>query len=118
MTDLFTTGRLSCMNFMKEQEFFDAETQGTIRFRGTFQTPKWDGVEDGEFMYVIESEDERLDRVADRFWGEDYQKLYWVIALRNNLDLPEVQLYKGQKLLVPSLNWIEQEFLTQAGVDK
>ncbi len=104
---------LSFMNFMPEQYLFDKEQDGLVRFRAMFEMPNWDGVEEGEVTYVIEGPDERLDKIAVLFWGSAKKELYWVLAARNGLDLADVQLYKGRKIKVPSINWIETNLLPQ-----
>ncbi|MDD5510929.1 MAG: hypothetical protein PHI12_08965 [Dehalococcoidales bacterium] len=104
---------LSFMNFMPEQVVYDEETDSTIRFRAMFEMPSWDGVEESERTYLVEGPDERLDKIAAAAWGEERSEMYWIIAARNNLDLPDVQLYKGRKLKIPSRNWIDTKFLPQ-----
>lgn len=111
--NLLRAGPFSYMNFMPEQLIYDKELQGLVRFRAMFEMPNWDGVEDDEFTYIISSSDERLDKIAARFWGIDRQELYWVIAARNKLDLPDVELYKGRSIKIPSRNWIDTYLLPQ-----
>lgn len=104
----------SWMNFMPEQLVFDKAEQGLVRFRAMFEMPNWDGVEAEEATIVVEGADERLDKIAARIYGAQNVELYWVIAARNNLDLPDVQLYKGMKLKIPSKNWIDTRLIPQA----
>jgi hypothetical protein len=105
---------LSFMNFMPEQYLFDKEQDGLVRFRAMFEMPNWDGVEAGEYTYVIDDPNARLDKLAVKFWGDSKKELYWVLAARNGLDLPDAQLYKGRKIKIPSLEWIETKLLSQA----
>lgn len=105
---------MSFMNFMPEQYLFDKESGGLVRFRAMFEMPNWDGVEDGEVTYVIDDPDARLDKIASQFWGSEKVQLYWVIAARNSLDLPDVQLYKGRKIKIPSVDWIETKLIPQS----
>jgi len=105
---------LSWMNFQPEQLIYDKEEGSLIRFRAMFEMPNWEGVEEGEITLVIENSTDRLDKIAARMWGPERQELYWVIAARNNLDLPDVQLYKGRKLKIPSKSWIDTKLLPQA----
>lgn len=104
----------SWMNFMPEHLAYDAETDSMVRFRGMFEMPSWEGVEEGEVTHVIDTEWERLDKLAMLYWGEERREMYWVIAARNNLDLYDVQLYSGRKLKIPSVTWIERKFFSQA----
>jgi hypothetical protein len=111
--NLLKAGPFSYMNFMPEQLIYDKELQGLVRFRAMFEMPNWDGVENDEFLYIISSSEERLDKIAARFWGIDRQELYWVIAARNRLDLPDVELYKGRSIKIPSRSWIDTYLLPQ-----
>jgi hypothetical protein len=112
--NLLKCSRYSFMNFMPEQLIYDKEAQGTIRFRAMFEMPSWEGVEESEITHVVDTANERLDKLAAQYWGFDRQEMYWVIAARNNLDLPDVQLYAGRKLKIPSKSWIDTYFLNQA----
>ena len=111
--NLLRASTFSYMNFMPEQLIYDKEKNNLIRFRSMFEMPNWDGVEDGEFSYIISGQNERLDKIAAKFWGIDKQELYWVIAARNNLDLPDVQLYQGRTIKIPSKSWIDTYLLPQ-----
>jgi hypothetical protein len=103
----------SFMNFMPEQLIYDKDTEQLVRFRMMFEMPNWDGVEEEERTYIVEDPNDRLDKMAARFWGIDRQELYWVIAARNNLDLPDVSIRKGTRLKIPSKNWIDSKLLAQ-----
>jgi hypothetical protein len=112
--NLLRSGPFSYMNFMPEELVYDKEVGSLIRFRSMFEMPNWNGVEEEEFTYIITGPDERLDKIAGKFWGSDRVELYWVIAARNSLDLPDVQLYKGRKIKIPSSNWIDTYLLPQS----
>jgi hypothetical protein len=112
--NMLRSSRYSFMNFMPEQLVYDQEAQSTIRFRSMFEMPSWEGVEEDEITHVIDNANERLDKLAALYWGFDRQELYWVIAARNNLDLPDVQLYMGRKIKIPSKGWVDTYFLPQA----
>jgi hypothetical protein len=104
----------SFMNFMPEEIAFDKETSSVVRFRRMFEMPNWDGVEEDEHVFIVEDPADRLDKIADRFWGADRLELYWVIAARNNMDLPDANIRKGTRLRIPSRRWIDDKFLPQA----
>ena len=109
----------SFMNFMPEELVYDKDRGCLVRFRTMFEMPSWEGVEEGEITHIVDGSDERLDKLAAKYWGFDRQELYWVIAARNELDLPDVQLYKGRRLKIPSKLWIDTKLLPQAqGLDK
>jgi hypothetical protein len=112
--NVLTYGPYSFMAFQPEQVDFDKETMNYIRFRSMFEMPNWDGVENEEEVIIIEDPNDRLDKIASRMWGVDRRYMYWIIAARNNLDLPDVQLYKGLTLKIPSKNWIDSKLLPQA----
>ena len=107
-------GNYSWMNFMPEQLEYDKETESMVRFRGMFEMPNWDGVEDGEITHIVETEWERLDNLAAIYWGVDRQEMYWIIAARNNLDLYDVDLYRGRAIKIPSATWVDNKFFTQS----
>ena len=104
----------SPMNFMREELEYDLEQESLVRFRGAFIMPSWDDVEDNEVEHVVEGPDERLDKIAAQYWGSARQELWWVIAARNEIDLPAVQLYKGRKLKIPTKEWVDNEFMPQS----
>lgn len=111
---ILTAGEMSPMRFQKEYLIHDSEIDSLVRFRGPFIMPNWSGVEENESDYVVENSWTRLDQVAAERYGKGKEELMWVIAARNGLDLPDAQLYKGKKLKVPNLDWVEDVLLKQA----
>jgi len=101
------------MKFMAEQLIFDKEKDSLVRFYGPFQMPNWDGVEDAEFEHVVEGTSERLEKIAATYYDNRYE-LWWVIAARNNMDLPDVNLYQGRRLKIPHPEWVDTVLLKQA----
>jgi len=101
----------SQMQFMKEHLIFDSESESLVRFRGPFIMPNWAGVEDNEFEYVVENTWTTLYQLANTAYDDPL--MMWVIAARNHLDLPDAQVYKGQKLKIPSKDWVEGKLLQQ-----
>jgi hypothetical protein len=99
------------MQFMKEYLIFDSETDSLVRFRGPFIMPNWSGVEDNEHDYVVAKNTTTLYEIAH----EEYEDplMMYVLAARNHLDLPDVQLFKGKKLKIPNRDWVESKLLTQ-----
>ena len=45
-----------------------------------------------------------VDFLGERYYGDP--ELEWVIALRNDLDLPEQELYRGMELKIPSPDYV------------
>lgn len=101
----------SPMRFMAEEVIWDAEQGAPVRFRRPFEQPRWDGVTDNEVEYVVAEAWMRLDILAKRYYGRE--DLGWVIAARNNLDLPDVELYSGRRLKIPTRAWVERVLLPQ-----
>lgn len=112
--NVLSASPMSWMSFMREELIYDLEVESLVRFRGTFIMPSWDGVEDNETDYIVDDPNMRLDKLAAVYWGVDRQQLWWVIAARNHLDLPQVQLYKGRRLKIPSKEWVDNTLLPQA----
>lgn len=99
------------MQFMKEYLVYDSDVNSLIRFLGPFIMPNWNGVEDNEFDYVIQNSWTTLYQIANEVYNDPL--LQWVIASRNHLDLPDVQLYKGKRLKIPNRDWVESYLLPQ-----
>jgi len=112
--NLLKSKATSPMQFMKEELIFDSETGSLVRFRGPFIMPDWSGVEDNESEYVVQETWTTLAQIANDEYGDPLLK--FVIAARNHLDLPDVQLYKGKRLKVPSKSWVEGKLLQQGRV--
>jgi len=54
---------------------------------------------DDDIIYTVEDGD-RIDRLADRFYGAT--ELWWVIAIANSLKLLPNDVYAGQTIRIPS----------------
>ena len=109
--EVLKSSKYSPMQYMKEYLIHDKERDGLVRFRGRFIMPDWSGVEEEEFDYIVKSPDVRLDIIANEYYGEP--QLKWVIAARNKIDIPDVQLYKGRQLKIPARDWVERILLPQ-----
>lgn len=109
--NLLTSPPNSSMQFMREYLVYDLEMESLVRFRGPFIMPNWSGVEDNEADYVVQDSWIALYHIAQEYYGDS--NLKWVIAARNNLDLPDVQLYKGKRLKIPNKDWVDEKLLTQ-----
>ena len=60
---------------------------------------------DDDIDYRVRQND-RIDRLAEFFYGD--RLLWWVIAQRNNLDQPSIELYEGRMLVIPSPAYVGQ----------
>jgi hypothetical protein len=112
--NLLKAGTYSPMRFMQEHLVYDKEVDSLVRFLGPFEMPDWTGVEENESDYLIEESWMRLDIIAKEKYGTDRHELQWVIAARNNLDLPDAQLLKGKVLKIPDKEWVDNKLLTQS----
>lgn len=110
--NLLKSGANSPMQFMKEYLIHDSELSSLVRFRGPFIMPDWSGVEENESDYVVQESWEKIQYIANDVYGD--VMLMWVIAARNDLDLPDVQLHRGMKLKIPNKDWVEDNLLTQS----
>jgi len=112
--NLLTSQTGSPMQFMKEHLIFDVERDSLVRFRGPFIMPDWTGVEENESEYVVQESWKTLQQIANDAYDDPL--MMYVLAARNHLDLPDVQLYKGMKLKVPNRAWVESKMIPQARV--
>lgn len=112
-TKVLTATAGSPMRFMAEEVVWDLEVGSLVRFRAPFVMPDWTGVTENEDDYVVDRPALRCDILANERYGDPERG--WVIAARNNLDLPDVQLYEGQRLKIPRRDWVETKLMTQGG---
>ncbi len=89
-------GISSWTNFMEDEETTLANDMD-VAFLGFFEPPDIPDSEN-DIEHIVEERD-RLDLLADKHYGEEL--LWWVIALRNNFDLPDVNLNAGDKIVIP-----------------
>lgn len=108
---VLTASGSSPMRFMDEEVIYDSEAGSPVRFRGMFEMPNWTGVEASETDHIVDSDWIRLDVLAGQYYKRP--ELGWVIAARNHIDLPAVQLYKGLRLKIPGEAWVDRKLLTQ-----
>ena len=55
---------------------------------------------------------ERLDRLATRFYGDP--NLWWVIAVRNGMEIVPTDFSEGDIIIIPSPRFVTQELFTRA----
>ena len=92
-----------------EESVYDSEIGAYVRFRGPFAGPALPAVENAETEVVVDGHAVRLDQLARTYYGDE--ALWWVLAYRNNLDLPDNQLYPGQRLFVPAPDYVRRYLL-------
>ena len=102
----FRPGKFSWMRYTEPASLFDSEKDSSVVFLQPFEI---DGIEatDQDIEYTVASTD-RIDLLAYRFYGDP--RLWWVIAYRNGMDLPAVQLYEGRKIIVPSPTMVRKDW--------
>jgi nucleoid-associated protein YgaU len=99
----------SPMRRMAEEYVFDTEVDAYVRFYAPFVPPALPDVANHESVVVVEGRLQRLDQIALEFYQDE--ALWWVIALRNGLDLPDNEMYPGQTLYVPAADYVRRTIL-------
>lgn len=75
---------------------------------GIAQLPKTLPVSVNDVKYkVLKSEEGRLDIIAKKFYGDEYQDLMWVIMLYNQILDPFADIDVGTNLYIPMKSTIE-----------
>lgn len=90
-----------------EQFVYDSDVGSEVRFYDMFKMPEF-GEFERETDHVVEGR-QRLDQLAKRYYDDEY--LWWVIAARNGLDLPDEVLYEGMKLKIPNSDYVKNRLL-------
>ena len=99
----------STMRRMEEEYLYDSEVDAYVRCYDPFSPPALPDVGNNESTVVIEGRQQRLDQLAMTYYQDE--GLWWVIALRNNLDLPDNALYAGMVLYIPALDYVRRVIL-------
>jgi hypothetical protein len=99
----------SPMRRMAEEYVFDSEVDAYVRFYTPFEPPALPDVANHESAVVIEGRAKRLDQIALEFYQDE--ALWWVLALRNGLDLPDNEIYPGMTLYVPAADYVRNRIL-------
>jgi hypothetical protein len=96
---------------MEEHAVWDSVRGAEVRFFGVFEAPDMTTASDGEMLIVVDDVNVRLDRLAYKYFGD--ASLGWIIALYNDLDVPDAELYRGLQLHIPSKQWVADNILLQ-----
>jgi len=99
----------SALRRAAEEWVYDSEGANYVRFLGPLPTVAFADVEGNELTVVIEDRSQRLDTLAQTYYADP--ALWWVIAARNELDLPDQDLYPGMTLYVPTLDYVRRKIL-------
>jgi hypothetical protein len=101
----------SVLKWMEEHAIYDSERGAEVRFFGVFEAPDVSTAGDGATLIIVDDVNVRLDTLAYRYWGD--ATLGWIIALYNDLDCPDAELYRGQQLTIPGKQWVSDHILLQ-----
>ncbi len=85
--------------------FADLVLAENIVFWDTVDLPEI--VVQGDDQQYIVQQNDRIDRLAYKFYGDPV--LWWVLAAANDLELVPTALYGGQVLRVPAPRYVLQE---------
>tara|TARA_Y100000310_G_scaffold331323_1_gene404659 strand:+ start:279 stop:632 length:354 start_codon:yes stop_codon:yes gene_type:complete len=100
-------GRNSWLNFCTPMSVYRVD--GSIRnarkidYWGLFESPKIP-VSDSDMTHIVRAY-ERLDTIAHQYYGSS--GLWWVVAERNNIDLPMAELRQGMSLSIPARSVVD-----------
>ena len=98
----FRVSPFSWMNFcIRERVPSDI---GDVSFAGFFNAPEIPAR--SADIEIRVSSRKRVDQLALEYYGE--QTLWWVIAQRNNLDLPLAELNEGEKVIIPDPAYVRE----------
>lgn len=97
------------MQYSQEEVVYDLEREAFVRFKNRFVMPDFTGVEADERTYVCQTEWERLDKIAKAYYNDE--KLWWILAARNGMELPDQSIYKGRVIKVPSPDFVRSKII-------
>jgi nucleoid-associated protein YgaU len=78
-----------------------------VSWFGMFQSPDLSD-RDGDIEYTVQDGD-RLDRLSIQYYGTPF--LWWVIAAKNQIDLPDIEMNGGRRIIITDPNYV----VTQIG---
>lgn len=73
-----------------------------VSWFGMFQSPDL-ADRDGDIEYTVQDGD-RLDKLSLYYYGTPF--LWWVIAAKNQIDLPDIELYGGKKIIITDPDYV------------
>lgn len=96
-TDIF-----SWLKYATQEFIYDSDVGSSVLFFGMADLPTIE-IKDSEIEYIVEKKD-RIDTIAHKFYGN--AALWWVIALRNEMGLPDEEIYEGARIVIPHPDYI------------
>ena len=96
----------SWMNFLTKEESLEVGE----RAYSFYSIPDLPDIEprDGDKDHTV-SYGDTVDRLSVRYYGD--QAWWWVIARRNNLSWPEVELAQRQSIVIPDPNFVKSRMI-------
>lgn len=94
--------RYSPINSVNTLSGVDLTNPKSTTWFGMFSGPDLSD-RDGDIEYTIQSGD-RLDKLAFRYYGDAL--LWWVIAQRNEIDLPVIEAQSGRRIIIPDPSFV------------
>jgi hypothetical protein len=79
----------------------------TVSWFGIFSPPNLAN-RNGDIEYTIQTGD-RLDKLSLFYYGTPF--LWWVIAARNEIDLPDIELNSGLRIIVPDPQYVTTQLV-------
>ena len=92
--------------YVRDQTAPTTKRELTVRYFDIFEAPELETSE-ADITYSLQARD-RLDKLALRFYGNSH--LWWVIALRNEFDLPTVDMNAVDTIVIPDPNYVLATF--------
>jgi len=100
----------SWLTFCGEEKAEDSELDAEVQFFTPFEAPADPDDEEQALEKEIEVQSTtRIDVLAKQLYGDEM--LWWVIAWRNGLDLPDADLSPGMILAIPPPDYVRNTLL-------
>lgn len=110
----FSWMRYSTIKQAKSLSGVDLLNPATTYWFGLFEEPDLSD-RNGDLEYTLQETD-RLDKLSQYYYGTPF--LWWVIAAKNNLDLPDIQIVPGRKIIIPDPAYVQTTLVSkQVGVE-
>lgn len=97
-------GRFSWLRHCDQLTEFDEDVDSDVLFFDMADLPEIESQPD-DIDYTVQARD-WIDMLAATFYGDSL--LWWVIAARNDLELPETELYRGRRIVIPSPRYVRE----------
>jgi len=92
----------SWQKFCERLEIYDQDSGDTVLFYAPVDPPDIEP-QDRDSEYIVK-ENDRLDKIAQQFYG--VSGAWWVIALRNDMDWPFIEMTPGERIIIPDSDYV------------